>query len=209
MDKRGRVLERDAAVQPPPNLRSFAHALSGVATVANVRSALTRQAEGIGDGLAWAGLAPNDAQRTRWHRELALCFGALFLLGLTKIMVGLSRDRPIGILVVLVFVTVLIALVLSRHPPLSTRTGKAALDAERGANRRAARAPLDDELPFAFALGGGALLAGTPYAALARHRTESGSSGGGTTGCGTTGGDGGSGSGGDSGGGGGCGGCSD
>ena len=145
------------------------------------------------DELVQHGLAPAPAAITAWRRD---CLGLLaipIVLGLLKLAVGLSRDRPVGILEFLLCVTALAAFVLLVPPPLRTRAGAALLDESRTRHARAARAPLQPELALAFALAGAAVLEGTPHAWLAREIRNSSA-----TGCG----------GGGDGGGGGCGGCS-
>ena len=112
-------------------------------------------------------------------------------LGIAKAFIGASRDKPIGILLVLLAATGVLGFIVLR-PQWSTPAGRRALERARTTNGRAARAPLNDELMLAVALSGTEVLAGTAYAQLHAAR-QSGGDGGGGGGCG--------------GGGGGCGGC--
>lgn len=146
----------------------------------------------LDDGAAW---------RVRLFSALPLLLvGGL---GVAKMMVGLSRDKPIGFLVVLTILLGLVAIGFLFTRPTRTRAGDRALADARQQHSRALRAPRNQELGLAVALLGTAALSGTAYAAYHNVRSppsSSDSSGGSSS-------DGGSGdSGGDSGGGG-CGGC--
>jgi uncharacterized protein (TIGR04222 family) len=120
--------------------------------------------------------------------------GLLVLFGITKVVIGgVERHHPVGILVVLLFVTGLFGIFLAKRPT-RTQAGTEALQTYRDSHARASRAPLEHELLLALALSGVVVLSGTAYAPIyAASRTMS--SGDGGSGCG-------------GGGGGGCGGCS-
>ena len=118
--------------------------------------------------------------------------------GATKWIIGDMRDRPVGILTGLLFVTLVFAII--RWINLDRRT-HAAHDVLAEARRKSERlkiAPTRDEVGLAVALFGTTVLAGSAFAEF--HRMRQASSGNGS----------GSADGGDSGGGcggGGCGGC--
>lgn len=139
---------------------------------------------------------------------------ATLVLGLTKIAVGISRDKPVGFVVLGCVALAVISLLALGRKPRRTRQGDAAVHGawkrfrESGqqaewANRR--RTEPEEQpaalMPVAVALLGIGALGGTTHAFLhapVEHlRTGSGSGGGG---CGTS-------SDGGGGGGGGCGGC--
>ena len=106
-------------------------------------------------------------------------------------MVGVSRDRPVGILVMLLVCTAVLGAVVLRKRPHRNLAGAAVLAAARRNHARAARAPLPDEAALAFALTGADVLAGRDYRwALTPGTSSTGSSGGdgGGSGCGGCGG---------------------
>jgi heme A synthase len=109
--------------------------------------------------------------------EALALFAIPLLLGAAKVQVGMERHKPVGILVVLIIMTAIIAL-FHLIPPRLTRAGREALAAEQARNARAARAPLENELMLAVALTGLVVLSGTPYAALYAAATASGGGGG-------------------------------
>lgn len=131
-------------------------------------------------------------------RQRALCWGTtaivgpVILLGLAKLAVGLERDKPVGILTLLLVVTAVAALVIA-HRSRVTPAGRAVVAQHKAEHDRALRAPRAGEVIVAFAVIGTAALTGTAFEGYARL-IEPGDSGG-SGGCG--GGDGG----------GGCGGC--
>jgi uncharacterized protein (TIGR04222 family) len=139
-------------------------------------------------------------ERARW---LPLLIPAvLVLIGLTKIMLGLSRGKPIGFLLVLIIITAAISLVTSVvKSGTRSRAGDRALAQLQEQYSHTARAPRSGELPLAVALAGTAIMATTAYAAYHEARIPA-TSGSDSSGCSS----GDSGGGGD-GGGSGCGGC--
>lgn len=116
----------------------------------------------------------------------------LFMFGMAKWSVGAMRDKPVGILTVLLVVTFFAALLRFGVIDRRTRAGKAALADARFEAARLRRAAPSDEAPLAVALFGTAVLAGSYLSDFHRMRRAA------------TGGDTGS-AGGCSGGGGGCG----
>jgi uncharacterized protein (TIGR04222 family) len=194
----GRKFAVDAAgVVVPSDFRRFVQYVTGSQSVAAFRRAIQPGLDQVNDALAALDLVPSQEQLARLNARTMAIFAVPLVLGFLKCVVGVNRDRPIGILFVLLITTLAIAVGLVRHKPFRTRAGEAfAADAQ---NRlaRAARAPEESEVVLAFALSGAAVLAGRPYAALLRPAAGS-ASGCGGAGCG----------GGDGGGGGGCGGCS-
>ena len=140
-----------------------------------------------------------DTQGTR--RELALWpFGALAAFGLLKLVVGLSRDRPVGFLLCFLLATGLVALMRGTTLSPLTAGGATTLAHARQRGTRLRRAPAPGEEALAVALFGTVVLAGSAYAPLHQLRTAGGDTSGSDGGSGCGGGGGG-------GGGGGCGGC--
>ena len=144
-------------------------------------------------------------QALRVAQRSALPFALLGAFGIVKIVIGMERQRPVGLLILLVIITAVITLALLFNRPERTRAGDAVLGQLRVKHAHALRAPRGIDVGLAVALGGTAVLAGTAYAAYHEARNPQSSSGGGDSSSGCSSSD--SGGGGDGGGGGGCGGC--
>ncbi len=181
------------------------------ARYAGVRAAAAPAMAAIRGMLEQRGLVLTKARRATMSMVTFLLFAPLFVLGLEKTQVGLDRDRPVGFLIFLLFLTGLVALIMAFRRPFRSRAGDALVSQMRAQMKRLTRAPLESELALALALGGVGVLVGTPYAALGMSVQRAGG-GGSSSGCGSDGGSGSSGGGdsggGDSGGSSGCGGCS-
>jgi uncharacterized protein (TIGR04222 family) len=129
----------------------------------------------------------------------ALPFWAVAGLGGLKIGIGVLRDRPVALLVILVIVAVVAALGFHFSRPGATRAGREVLVAHKARHALALRAPRQGQLGLAVALGGTAVLTGTALAGYheLRHPSSSGDGGGssdtgsdgGGSGCGGCGGD--------------------
>ncbi|HKQ78095.1 MAG TPA: TIGR04222 domain-containing membrane protein [Blastocatellia bacterium] len=78
------------------------------------------------DKLELAGLMPDSAVRSARVKRLLLALTALGIVGVIKIQIGLSLERPVSFLVVMMIVAMIIAAV-SSFPRLTAR-GKATLD---------------------------------------------------------------------------------
>ena len=145
------------------------------------------------DQLAREGLALSRSEVDRIRGLTACMVAPVAILGLSKIVVGLSRDKPVGFLVMLVIAIAVAAALIARVGRLATVIGDRALSRHEARHARAMRAPLPDEAIMAFALAGATALVGTELAgyAAAMRRGDGGDGGGGCGG----------------GGGGGCGGC--
>lgn len=169
---------------------------TGKISRAEFQARIDAQANTIHGKLQQLGLMLSPYQLDQYRRYVVGIFAIPVVLGLMKVLVGLSRDKPVGFLIVLIIGTVIVAASYMKMQQM-TSTGRQTLSVSRSQNARAARAPLEGELMLAVALGGLIVLAGTPFDALYQaSRTTTGDSGG---------------SGGDAGGsgcgGGGCGGC--
>lgn len=137
-----------------------------------------------------------------WLRRVLLVTAPLalpWLLGLTKIVFGVMRDKPVGYLILGSIVLPLIALGFVISVGSVSARGRATLAYHRARHGRLKRAPTADELPLAVALFGTAVLSGTAYAHHAdalRQATSSSGDGGGSSDGSSGGGSGGSGCGG-------------
>ena len=177
-----------------PFLEPFRTCVSGLMSRQACISAVVPRLDRVKMSLIRRNLAP-AAARTKQAAIATVCLiGPVLALGLAKVLVGLSRDKSVGFLLVLLVLTGFGAGWLIVRPPQRTREGDAALRDYRDRQSRAVRAPRPQELMLAFALVGPAALAGTALAAYAGVIKASGGSGG----CGASSG---------CGGGGGCGGC--
>lgn len=103
--------------------------------------------------------APTAARQARVAGALPPLAVAAF--GAANIAVGLSRDRPVGYLIVMTLILAGIGLHLLSKAPLRTRAGDRALKGARRRLTRVMRAPTTEELAIGVALGGTAVLVGT------------------------------------------------
>lgn len=201
---RGRIAITDGAVHG--SIERTLQAMAGPITLRGAEKAVADPAAQLWERMVQIGLAVErtKAERLRLWQTMPLI--AVFGFGLVKLAVGLSRDRPVGILICLLIVTaVAVVARFSTFRPV-TRAGSAVVAAARATSDRLRRAPAADEVGMAVALFGTVVLVGSGWEALHHARAGSGS------GCGGgDGGDGGGcsdgGSGGSGCGGGGCGGC--
>ncbi len=144
-----------------------------------------------------------DTWRVRWIG--AMPWIVLTAIGLSKIAIGLGRDRPVAFLVVLSVGVGIAALVQLLRTPTRSTAGDDVLRLIRHRHERTTRAPKNNELGIAVALLGTAALSGTAYAQYHNVRqppsssdtssssssssdSSSGDSGGGGGGCGGCGG---------------------
>lgn len=151
--------------------------------------------------LASLGLRPTEEERKKAGWSAAIPLSVLLGIGLIKLAVGLARDKPVGFLIMFLFVSLILALVVGASTRRLTRTGEELLTKLRSEKDLPQRDSSFDGVCWNFALLGPVVLASIPeFAAmhqdLARQmgNTANHSSGGdgGSSGCG---------------GGGGCGGC--
>lgn len=205
-----RLLARDAArieqgrlVPAPTNsgrsqVECEVMSLSCPAKWSAIRRRIATSARPIESGLIGRELLMARSEARLLGLYAAMPFGLLFAFGLTKLQIGMARERPVGFLAAFLIATVIAALVRVFATDRRTKGGILAVREARLRSERMRRAPTRDEAGTAVALWGTAVLVGSPLADLHRMRQSSdGGSGGGDGG-----------SRGDSGcGGGGCGGC--
>ena len=170
--------------------------------VHSIVSAISEVAEPLEHSLRERGLVLDRLTRSQAFFYPATLALLPLLVGVIKIFVGISRDRPVGILIVLCLVTAAVYSMLFVPTPIRSRNGDAALQAlrEQHAERKAKLLAAKDQWPLLVALYGVESFASTPLAPLIPLFSAAGTS---------SGGDGGSCSGSGCGGGGssGCGGC--
>ena len=187
----------------------------------DVRSAVKHWVDGMIEHLRARGLVMQTADIERTHRRVRLLLLSIPAIGIAKILTGISRDRPVAFLVILVVVACIGIVVFLKNRPFRSKEGDALMRklhnqfrlpgvAERSELLHAG-APGVASVAILAALYGPDLLAGTDMAYMnmamnPKSQNSSGCSGTGCGGgCGTSGGD--SGGGGDGGGSSGCGGC--
>lgn len=198
------------ATGAPLNLKPFERAvldrISGPSAVAGENSVLSARRfleaklDAIDEQLRNLGLlVSRQTQRTADNWPLGLILG-LMVLGGIKIGVGLSRDRPVGFLVVSCAILAGFLVYFLTHPARRSQRGDLYLHHITAQNLgQSARADDFDALALSFALVG---VAAFPAPMQRAMRPPSSGTDGGGSGCSSSGGDGGGGDGG-----GGCGGC--
>jgi uncharacterized protein (TIGR04222 family) len=198
-----------------PLERAIAQSIGTSGRPDKIRKAVTSATNSIEDRLQNLGLLVNSSQAKLVQWLPALPVFAVLLLGIAKIIVGISRQKPVGFLVVLCIITAIVGFVLLTKPHRS-RYGDRTLN-KLLANYSALKNPSTadtDQLGLAFGLFGSVVLANSSFPNLKRLLVQpesTGSRSGGDSGFFgyfSGGGDGGSsGCGGGGCGGGGCGGC--
>lgn len=154
----------------------FECAATGTVTMEDLRRALSPDIEHYRQRLSRKGLVLDNFRASPARLLPSLVYGAVLLLGISKIFVGLSRDRPVFFLVLLTALGALGLLVLGSRP-WRTRLGDATLKAlreEHQALRTTAMAGDSSqvlngqELALAVGLFGPAMLVPMGYADLRR-----------------------------------------
>lgn len=174
-------------------------------TLAKLRTAVLADVADLRKQLQEAGLAPSDDQIALVRWVPVTVGAAITATGVFKIIVGLSRERPV-VYLFLMTIAALIATLAFLSVPRATRRGRAVVEAERlkyAKLRKPGREAImlhRDDLMLGVGLFGLHSLAGSQYDGMRKSlqpaNTSPSSCGGGC-----------SGGGGDGGGGGGCGGC--
>jgi uncharacterized protein (TIGR04222 family) len=109
---------------------------TGRVAVRDVRAAVAKTVERLADGLKKSGLlvADDDARRARVRSTLVAL--AVPAMGAVKVVVGLSRNRPVTFLVLACVFTAIVAVALFARRPHRTRRGDSALRGLRSSNGR-------------------------------------------------------------------------
>lgn len=163
---------------------------SGGEKISEVRMAAKTTVGEIADKLKALGLVVADGQATKATTFPMLLAVASIGMGIIKILIGLQRDKPVGYLIALCFISGVISLVALARTPLRSRFGDEFL-----ARLKTQHAKLKTSLgrssmePAMFAMGlalfGMSALDGTPYDGL-RRELQPPASGGGDGGCGSS-----------------------
>ena len=180
--------------------------------MASARSTVAAHSHHLEVKLAKSGLRPEAAERGGIGFSAVLPLILLIAVGAVKVLVGLFREKPVGFLLVGLFLTVWIAIAIGKSAKLLTPEGQRVLDRMKSRHQEVSNDGSSDlvAMSFGIALMGPAVIPhyGTLSAIdgnLQRHLSEiepAKSAGGWSSGCGS------GCSSGDSGcGGGGCGGC--
>ncbi len=173
------ALARDFGPERPrPELQPLLDALIG-ARDGKVSPAVAQAAtRDVAHKLRQRGLLLDDAaaSRARWLPTLLPV--ALIVLGAAKVVIGLSRDKPVLFLVMLIIATVIALIVFIAKAPARSRAGDRAVRQARRDNARAARAPTSRDMGMAVALLGTAALSGSAFAAYHQARQPVSSGGG-------------------------------
>lgn len=175
---RRRLVLHGGGTSLPPSLERFRPRVGGTVSRGRFTADVAGRLDATRSDLMARSLYPDASQRLRMALAVLVPVTALLAFGLAKVLVGLSRGRPVGFLVVLMLVAAVVGGVMLFYPVRRTTAGDEALAQQRARNARAARAPLDSELLFAFALGGASALAGTAFAAYLPYLKPSGRDGG-------------------------------
>ncbi|MBD3728405.1 MAG: TIGR04222 domain-containing membrane protein [Sphingomonadales bacterium] len=166
----------------------------------DVYGALKQDAATIEERLVDRGWMIAGGDRLQLRLFALIPFALLLLLGYYRYSAGQALGEPVGLLTLLMFATLVLAVVRFFKVNGLTRAGQRVLADAQGGASRLKRAPTEAEMGDAVALYGTGVLAGTSIAAFHSMRQASGGGAGcGSSGCGS---DGGGGCGG-----GGCGGC--
>ena len=160
-----------------------------------VSRAVRGQADHLRERLVMRGLMTEKVDAWTTGLAAAVPMFALFALGVAKYFTGVSRDRPVGLLIIALILTVVFLLMRVFGTDRRTKAGIAAYKEAASRNARLRIAPRGPETGMAVALFGTGVIATGPLGDF--HRMRSAGSGDGS------GGD----SSGDGGCGGGCGGC--
>jgi uncharacterized protein (TIGR04222 family) len=91
-------------------------------------SMLTPHTDRLASQLKERGLIPADSRWQTARTVSALIMLAVLLLGVAKILVGVSRNRPVGFLNLLCIITGIIMVVVYKSRPARTRLGDQALE---------------------------------------------------------------------------------
>ncbi|HIK42466.1 TIGR04222 domain-containing membrane protein, partial [Thermoleptolyngbya sp. M55_K2018_002] len=144
------------------------------ATVDSIRrhTVTVRAVETLRSRLQELGLALSSAQAAKARLYPTLLLLLPLLLGIAKVLVGLSRGRPVGFLLMMIVVW-LAVIAIFQLPPLSSRYGDRALQQIRATHQSAMTLRTRDlsamqqtQLLFLIALAGTTALRGKEFASL-------------------------------------------
>lgn len=143
----------------------------------DILAALRPEGAAIERRLAAGGLLLDAAERRRVQMIAVAPLLLLLLVGGLKLLVGLSRGKPILFLAILLGITLVWAIGRWASVDNQTRAGRAALKEARKRHDRLKRAPTTGETGLAVALFGTTVLAGSAFTDFHRLRSPSDSGG--------------------------------
>ncbi|MGE3691629.1 MAG: TIGR04222 domain-containing membrane protein [Novosphingobium sp.] len=141
-----------------------------------ITQAIQGEAEQIWHRLASRGLMMDSGEFARVRLLQTAPYLLLLAFGAIKLVIGMSRDRPVGFLVALLVVTAVGAMIRYGNVDRRTRAGVNAVIGARSDADRLRRAPGQQESGKAVALFGTAVLAGSALSQLHTMRASSSSS---------------------------------
>jgi uncharacterized protein (TIGR04222 family) len=143
-----------------PVEQEVAKAIALDGKIDRVRSLVTstRVIETIGDRLRQLGLLVTENQSLKAQTYPAILFACLLGLGFAKIVVGISRGKPVSFLIVMCFIIAIVGLGFWKIPVHHSRYGDRILQDIRSRIRFTIVSHTDPQLPLAFALLGIAIL---------------------------------------------------
>lgn len=156
-------------------------ALPGPVGWGRIRSEIIDYAQPVRATLERKGVMMDAAEVLHLRLLATLPFAALLLFGAIKWQIGLARDKPVGILVIFLIVTLVCAGIRFAIVDQRTREGIATLEATRVQAERLQRAPMTEEMALAVALFGTTVFVGSSWAGYHELRRASGSDGSGGT----------------------------
>lgn len=175
-------------VRLPAAIDPFWARMPGTGTRWQLHRIVRQDLQSVRNALAAHGLVPGQAERLLLAWVTVAIVAVPVVIGFARIEFWTTPGHPVGFLVCLMVVTALLGTIPLCSPPYVTGAGRQALRREADHHARAARAPVGDELPLAFALSGPVVLIGTPYEGFDKHISNAtgggGCGGGGGGGCG-------------------------
>lgn len=162
---RRRLITVTDAAAIPKLYAPFREGLRGSLPRRQFRAMMRRRAAAVRDPLIARGLAPRVPTVRLLQGGTAVLILGLLVFGIVRLMLGGGwSDLPAYILELLMLAVAGVALILLPRPPHRTWAGARLLARYRLGNARLLRAPMESEIPLAFALTGMAVMAGATYA---------------------------------------------
>jgi uncharacterized protein (TIGR04222 family) len=153
-----------------PAAHEIATALERDGSLATITARVAPSLAQLRTTLVQRGLLLDAEAAAAAARASALAPALVLGFGVLKIAVGVARERPVAILVVLCVIMAVVTLGFFFARPSHSRPGRRVLAELKQRHARAMRAPRDSEWPIALALAGTAVMSGTVYAAFHDYR---------------------------------------
>lgn len=148
-------------------------ALPGELSWSKIARTLRPQAEPIGRRLVADGLMMDAGLIQQMRFWQTSPYFLLLAFGMIKLTVGITRNRPVGFLMLFLFATAILAAIRWFSVERRTRGGLAALDDARTSAERLKLAPTSSETDLAVALFGTVILVGSGWSDFHLLRTAS------------------------------------